>query len=239
MRNVLGDALFEIRLPIMDMGDFKHHVAKSKILSDSEARDLFTLLVGVEPDRQIAFKEEPRCGPIHRPYKQLDFQIDKVKNCRVNFPQGVYCMLRVTGLKPGLQMLEISEVEFCNAFDMTSQINNCQLIGRDIKHTAAKIERVPDLEREDRGMKVYKAIFKPTVKFPNNSSIQVNFKSKVHSGMGTVAVLSGTKSSTLAVRGQAVTLCIEESADFANHRKLDGWYALLGFKMNIATNDTD
>ncbi len=216
----------------MKLDDFKQHVAKSQILSDREARDLLTLLVGIKPDRELPFVEKKRTGKHTRledsggKYTLLEFPITKVTRWNTTFPGGVSCRLAIDDST----YVEISEVEFCNPADFPIddvQIDNCEIFYAD------KIEKIP--EKLCMGNSVYKAVFTPPAKVEASKHyVEVHFKTKSYSGPGTIAKLCGKGSQTVTINGQTIEAAIVKSFAPTNE-----WNCLLGLKMKTVDTDSD
>ena len=229
----------------MKLDDFKQHVAKSDILTDREARDLLTLLVGIKPDRELPFTAKKRTGKytqlgnLDETFTKFEFRTNKVSRHNVNFPEGVSCHVAFGGLEFNCQ-LEICEVEFCNPADFP--INDVQ-IDRDVSgivkmlHHADKIEKIP--EKLHMGNSVYKAMFTPSVEVKvvreGLCIISIHFKTKSYSGLGTAAKLFGSTSQTVSVDGHdimALISHIDRDSDIdSDSDKV--WYSLLSLKMKL------
>ncbi len=214
----------------MTLDDFKQHVAKSVILTDREARDLLTLFVGIQPDRELMFTAKQRTGT----FTKLEFPTNKVLRHSVNFPEGVSCEVEFTGLEFNDQ-LEISEVEFCNPADFP--INDVQIASvfgrKQMTYHADNIEKIP--EKLHMRNSVYKAIFTPSAEVKAVREgvfiISIHFKTKSYSGIGTAARLFGSTTEEVSVDGHDITAFIGD-IDCDSEGDL-GWYSLLSLKMKL------
>ncbi len=227
-RSALGEALFQIRLPIMKLDEFKQYVATSEILLDREVRDLLTHLVGVKPNRELPFIAEERTGNPAGEYAHLQFHVEKVIRKNVTFPEGVSCTVGISQWY-GSGYIEISEVEFCNPADFP--IDDVQ-IHNNTEFYADKIEKIP--EKLCMGNSVYKAVFTPPAKVKaSDYYIEIYFRTKSYSGPGTVAKLCGTESQTVTIDGWRI------DANICNHGSINRWNCLLGMKMKAVIMDSD
>ncbi len=229
-RTVLGDALFLIRLPTMNMDEFKECAAKSEILSDQEARDLFTHIVGMNPNREMKFTNKERVGT----FGMLEFtatDVTPVTN-NVYFPYGAHCQLYFEGLGAG-ETVEISEVQFCNPADFP--IDEIQFTTGNVHNqgsSADKIAKIP--EKLCHGYSVYRSTFKPAFKIADLSAVQIHFKTKTYSGSGTASLISGERSQRVTLQGKSVDVTIQHSYDaYWGNYEYDKWYFMLGMKMKV------
>ncbi len=212
----------------MNMDDFKNCAAKSEVLSDREARDLFTLLVGMIPDREIPFGHKERVGTFGR----LEFDVTNVSTNNVYFPYGGYCQLTLEGLGSG-QTVEISEVEFCNPADLS--VDDIRLSIEDCENTADKIEKIP--EKRCSGHAIFKATFNQPVKILNCNAFSILFKTKSFSGLAPLGVVRGTLSEVFKWRGETIQARIQHSRDnYYGNYMYDTWYFLISMKMKVVTN---
>ncbi len=211
----------------MTMVDFKRCAAKSEILLDREARDLFTLLVGMRPDRQLPFGCKERIGT----YGRVEFAVTTVSTNNVYFPYGGYCQVAIEGLE-AKETVEISEVEFCNPADFS--VDDIRLSIEDPENIADKIEKIP--EKLCIGHPIFKAKFNQPVRIGNCSAFSVQFKTKSFSGLAPLGVFYGNLSQGFKWSGETSQVRVQHSRDnYYGNYMYDKWYFLLGMKMKVVS----
>ena len=254
-RQVMGDALFLIRLPTLTLDEFSTHAAKGNILHDREARDLFLLLAGSKPDRPIPFIAEPRPGSA----QQIELTVTHIRSENITFPQGTTCSIQFQQFNPD-ETIKICEIQYCNPADFPIdlvKINTKNSGGFVTVAEANKIEKIPG--KLMFGSSIYRAIFNnPVIVKSCSAQIHFAFQTKTYSGPGSAAYIQGSPQQTFQIKGRNISVNIAQhrhqsltglfgpqfqnqatgtagfgGLGFSTPEQGRGWYSLVGLKVKI------
>ncbi len=208
-----------IRLPTMSLDDFKSHVNNTGILEDSEARDLFTVIVGKQPNREIKFCNTER----NLFFRNIYLTTTSIDNLPIHSSNGLYCRIEVQHLNFS-EFLEISEVLFCHA-------PNCP-IERVVAYSTADEPTKTDYIQESQesqchGQPVYRAIFKDPLKV--SKMVKMVFETAVDNASGVGSLIHGPKAHTYDINNRTITLVFNHYSEVEK-----GWDLIVGMKLKIS-----
>ena len=259
-RAVLGDILYEIRFPTMTLEEFGENVASCEILTDKEARYLFTLHSGAKPAKVLPFKGKKRTPEfqlLEFPIKSVsaldvesyyddyeefddDYDYDYKTVCTLSFTEYANCDI------------EIFEVRFCQPVGH-ERIDGCSINGFVNGRATNGIvaESVVKVQNETfKGFPIYAASFERAFRFSpkksnsnvydrrGNAAVNVSFMSKTEQhgqyGYGprkTAVLTAHTIKQSFAVNGKPLKFSL---LGYNNH---NAWCCLIALKMRYVKED--
>ncbi len=161
----------------------------------------------------------------------IEFKGDSLKRENVTFPGGASSLVTfkdVGGQRIG-NILEIGAVYFCNPAEFP--IDCIQL--RPSQNSCITADQVQKVQgRLYLGNPVYKATFdKPVEYFPANKGcnwwLEIHFKTKKYSGVGTGAIISGNIHQTFTIDGK------EMNTELTNGPDDSSWHFLVGLSIKL------
>ena len=237
----------------MTLEEFGENVASCEILTDKEARYLFTLHSGAKPAKVLPFKSKKRTPK----FQLLEFPIKSVSSLDPNqgyyydeyedlddYSQTIVCTLSFTNFANC--DFEISEVRFCQPVGH-ERIDDCKING-------IAAESVVKVQNETfKGFPIYAASFERAFRFSpknyksvvyttvGNAAINVSFWSKTqqsgqYNAYGNVphktAILTAdTINQSFIVNGKPLHFSL---LGYNNH---NAWFCLIALKMRYVKED--
>ena len=150
-RKVLGDVLYQIRFPTMDLNDFCKTVGSSRVLTSEEAFDVVLRMKESTPRNKLTFLDTPRI---------ITWQELFYTNAQYGYEQCLHSCQQSVNISQG--HLKVSSVYFIDIYGM--QTDRVHL---------SKYGNVRTLQnRLHQGQQLYEAVFDPPVRLnPGDNTI--------------------------------------------------------------------
>ncbi len=199
----------------MTLEEFGENVANCGVLSDTEARYLFTLYSKTKPSMVLPFKDKRRMGS----FELLEFEAYRINNRILGSD-----MTGVTlDFKNVIANFEISEIQFCQPPGIEA------IDGVFIEQTGAtsifKLQNKTYLSYP-----VYAASFEPPFQFTAGVELKVQFETKPGNKNSVAELRARTQNHSFNMKGRETTISFQGTGLGSNK----WWYCLTALKLGCA-----